>query len=320
MIHNIQILRAFAALNVVYFHIIMSADSYDQPVDFFFVLDGWGASGVDIFFVISGFVMVLTQSVREKKALHFLTSRIIRIVPVYWFLTMCFILLYFVFPQGFRELKPNIMDTIYSLLFLSGVTGEDFPLLHVGWTLEYEMLFYLLFCIGIFFGRQNTLIFFPAVILGLLSFTGIVELLAIEFVLGMLCARLYLSRALRNLAVPALIVGLCWFLMTILFKVDLDRFFLFGIPSFFLVFGLANIKQSKNRLLNYVGDASYSIYLVQVFTIPIFYKFSSQFLSKLDGDLLSLFALIVTGWFGCLVYSFIEKPMTSLLKRNFRGS
>jgi surface polysaccharide O-acyltransferase-like enzyme len=71
MLYNLQILRAFAALNVVYFHIIKSAESYRQPVVLFSFLDGWGANGVDVFFVISGFVMVYTQSVREKKALTF---------------------------------------------------------------------------------------------------------------------------------------------------------------------------------------------------------------------------------------------------------
>jgi len=319
MLHNIQILRAFAALNVVYFHIIMTAESYELPVSFFLVLDGWGASGVDIFFVISGFVMVLTQSISEKKALNFLVSRVLRIVPIYWLLTIFLLLLYFVFPQGFRELKPNIMNTIHSLLFLSGVAGDNFPFLHVGWTLEYEMLFYLLFCLAIFFGGKNTLILFPSVILGLLATTGTIGLIAIEFVLGMLCARLYLSGAFRNLAVPALFVALCWLLISIFFKVDIDRLLLFGMPSFFLIFGLVNIKQSKNRFLNYLGDASYSIYLIQVFAIPLFYKISSQFLSTLDGDLLSIFALIVTGGFGCLVYRFIEKPITHFLKRNIGG-
>ena len=315
MLHNLQILRAFAALNVVYFHIIKSAETYGQPVVLFGFLDGWGANGVDVFFVISGFVMVYTQSMREKKALTFFANRLVRIVPIYWFLTMFLLLLYFVYPIAFRELKPNSLSTLYSFFFLSGATRNELPLLYVGWTLEYEMLFYTLFCVGIFLGKGNIQIFFPSVILGLLAISGTVQLIALEFVLGMWCARLYLSRSFKNFAVPAVLIGLCWFIMSIFFKVEIDRLFLYGIPSFILIFGLVQINQSKNSLLNYLGDASYSIYLVQVFTIPIFYKITSLLLPSVNGDVLSILALISSCGFGCLVYRYVESPMTKRLKR-----
>jgi peptidoglycan/LPS O-acetylase OafA/YrhL len=66
MINNLQILRAFAAINVVLFHIIGTSVSYGQGVVQFSFLEGWGANGVDIFFVISGFVMVYTQLKNPK--------------------------------------------------------------------------------------------------------------------------------------------------------------------------------------------------------------------------------------------------------------
>jgi peptidoglycan/LPS O-acetylase OafA/YrhL len=314
MLHNLQILRAFAALNVVYFHIIKGAESYGQPVVLFAFLDGWGANGIDIFFVISGFVMVYTQSVREKKALIFLANRVVRIVPIYWFLTMFLLFLYFVYPSGFRELRPDKMSTLYSLFFLSGATGNGSPLLYLGWTLEYEMLFYALFCVGIFLGKENVQILFPSVILGLLAITGTVQLIAFEFILGMLCAKIYLSGVLKRLAVPALLVAISWFVTTIFFRFDIDRLFLYGVPSFFLVFGLVHIIQSKNVFLSFLGDSSYSIYLVQVFTIPIFYKISSHITPAFNADVLSILALIASGGIGCLVYLLIEKPMIHYLK------
>lgn len=314
MLYNLQILRAFAALNVVYFHIIKSAESYGQPVVLYGFLDGWGASGVDVFFVISGFVMVFTQSVRQKSAHIFFANRLVRIVPIYWFLTMSLLFLYFVYPIGFREFKLDKSSTFYSLFFLSGAVENDLPLLYVGWTLEYEMLFYTLFCVGIFLGKGKFQILFPSVILGLLAITGTVQLIALEFVLGMLCARLYLSRSFKNFAMPAILIALCWFMISIFLKVEIDRLFLYGIPSFILVFGLAQIKQSKNRLFIYLGDASYSIYLVQVFTIPIFYKTTSLLLPSVNGDVLSILALISSGWFGCLVYRYLERPMTNRIK------
>jgi exopolysaccharide production protein ExoZ len=313
-LNNLQVLRAFAALNVVYFHIIVAAKSYSQPVYFFSIFEGWGENGVDIFFVISGFVIVYTQSVREKNALDFLKRRILRIVPIYWFLTICLLLLYLALPSAFREYKPDLTQTVYSFLFLSGSVTSTLPLLLVGWTLEYEMLFYVLFCIGILLGKKLTPIIFSTAVLSILVITGLIGLIAIEFILGMLCAKLYLSGVLKKLAISFLIVALGWFVATIFFKIGVDRLFLYGVPSFILIFALAHIRQAQNKLLIYLGDASYSIYLVQFFTIFAFYKASSELFPTLNGDLLSILALIASGGFGCFFYQFIEKPLVNYLK------
>lgn len=85
-------------------------------------------------------------------------------------------------------------------------------------------------------------------------------------------------------------------------------------PSFFIVFGLLYCPQIKNRLFTYLGDASYSIYLVQMLTIPAFYKISSKLLSGWNGDVLALFCLISSVGFGCIIYSLIEKPITLKIK------
>ena len=61
MIVNIQYLRAFAAINVVFLHVLIGAESYNRPAGILSFFGNWGANGVDIFFVISGFVMIYTQ-------------------------------------------------------------------------------------------------------------------------------------------------------------------------------------------------------------------------------------------------------------------
>ena len=84
---NIQFLRAFAALNVVLFHILSTAHTYGyKPISLEF-LAGWGACGVDLFFVISGFIMVYIQSVKERSPTEFIVERILRVCPTYWLLT-----------------------------------------------------------------------------------------------------------------------------------------------------------------------------------------------------------------------------------------
>ena len=145
MISNIQILRAIAAILVVAFHTVLAAKSYNLPTEFFYKVDIWGAAGVDIFFIISGFIMVYIQINKKKKPLDFLKDRIERIVPLYWFLTLFIAALLIVFPQAFRELSLSANHLINSLFFINYFNGDDHPLLYVGWTLEYEMLFYIVY-------------------------------------------------------------------------------------------------------------------------------------------------------------------------------
>ena len=73
VILNLQYLRAFAAINVVLFHIIGTATSYGYKPDFFSSLEGWGQNGVDIFFVISGFVMYYIQYQKKEVVSSFLS-------------------------------------------------------------------------------------------------------------------------------------------------------------------------------------------------------------------------------------------------------
>jgi len=96
MFTNIQALRAFAALNVVLFHAIGAGMAYDMKPLFLAPLEGWGANGVDVFFVISGFVMMVAQQQNPKSPRAFLRGRVARIVPVYWAATALMVLVFVV--------------------------------------------------------------------------------------------------------------------------------------------------------------------------------------------------------------------------------
>ncbi len=93
MIVNIQYLRAFAAINVVIYHIIGTATDYGKRPEIHSFFEGWGENGVDIFFVISGFVMMHSQNINQKDTVSFIYSRLTRIVPIYWILTTVFYLI-----------------------------------------------------------------------------------------------------------------------------------------------------------------------------------------------------------------------------------
>ena len=72
MIKNLQCLRAFAAINVVYFHTLLASESYGKLVSILTIIGTWGQNGVDIFFVLSGFVMIHTQIQKPKKFMNFI--------------------------------------------------------------------------------------------------------------------------------------------------------------------------------------------------------------------------------------------------------
>ena len=103
IIKNIQVLRAFAALSVLFLHTVYAVNDYN-----FFQLtknfSSWGDFGVDIFFIISGFIMIYIKR-SQKNALYFLKKRISRILPLYWFFNILYLFLFILFPTSFRTLQ-----------------------------------------------------------------------------------------------------------------------------------------------------------------------------------------------------------------------
>src|SRR5882672_247790 len=137
MLDSVQALRALAALCVVVYH-----------VDFV----GRGAFGVDIFFVISGFIIC---HVTAKDHDGFLRKRLIRIVPLYWAGTLCLYCLGLVAPRLLQS-EPTLSGLVNSLLFIPYAKegGRVYPILFLGWTLNYEMFFYALFACALALNRR----------------------------------------------------------------------------------------------------------------------------------------------------------------------
>lgn len=313
MLNNIQVLRGFAALIVVVFHIVGASNSYKIPAEIFGLTGGLGRSGVDIFFVVSGFIMVYTQHNKEKKPLNFIKDRIIRVVPIYWIFSCLFLVLYFIMPTIFREFQPNIGFIISSFLFSSEWFFDKHPLLSVGWTLEYEMLFYIIFSIALVLKTQKRFIF-PVILILILPLFPHVDYVIYEFLLGMLVAKIYLSRKYESYGMLLLFIGILLFTVLNIFTNEWHRLIIFGIPAFFIVLGALYLPSIKNKLLLHLGDASYSVYLIQVFTLPAFYKVSTLYLTFLGGEILAVLALLCTAIAGSLCYFCVEKPLTKFLK------
>jgi exopolysaccharide production protein ExoZ len=346
-IPSIQVLRALAALAVIYTHI-----RYDFSVKFA-VADfpphiGLLDTGVDMFFVISGFVMVYASErlfQRRGGPHEFLARRILRIVPLYWATSLA-ALAYILVRQRASDLVPSAVFYKWaaaSFLFLpyARTNGELSPLNGVGWTLNYEMLFYAVFAIAVCLSRRGAvaaiaLLFAAMVLVGLRfgplpnPFAFWCEPLILEFVLGMLVAV-----ALREgwrlppwLAHGIILAGLAIFLLEEHFAPATSRVLAWGLPSALVVAGLTLNAGSRGvrhpgllaRTFGFLGAASYAIYLVHPFALaaPRLLHFG------LAGDgitppaqpwLYASLQLVAAVAAGVIVHLGVERPVTRALRR-----
>jgi len=276
----------------------------------------WGASGVDIFFVISGFLMMYIQAERPKSPQAFLWNRAVRIVPLYWGLTTCMIGLQLAAPSAFTAAKMDLGHILQSFGFISSIIASP-PILHVGWSLEYEMLFYLIFALSLFFRQLTCGAFFVAASLIVLVIFSLLQPIAFEFLAGM---GLWFVLKNRHIGVRPFF-GLCclciWaiglMLGTAMMEAGQWRIVYWGVPSLALVVGCLTLPQKSWRWALFLGNASYAIYLVQVFTLPAFYKVVTLLNFPEWGNFISITAVVFTLAFGGLVHVIAERPIGRLI-------
>lgn len=146
-LYNIQALRGVAVLLVVLFHLKAIEKKYGGNntilPDFF----DFGIFGVDLFFVISGFIMVVVTKGKfqnTKQAFLFLYHRASRIYPTYWVYSILVLVVLIIRPSLVNNSQGNQTDILASFLLWP---SETLPLVMVGWTLIHEMYFYLGFFI-----------------------------------------------------------------------------------------------------------------------------------------------------------------------------
>ena len=317
MLINLQLLRGFAALNVVLLHSIETSASYGYETDFIAFFDGWGANGVDIFFVISGFVMLYTQLDNKNSPKDFLINRAIRIIPIYWLLTLAIIAIYFVSPFGIHERVISTEWALASFGFLSNALVGKGPIISLGWTLEWEMLFYLVFGLSLWFRSWTlTLLTTCAALLGVAFFVS--NFILVEFIAGLFIALLYKHYGYQRYGIFSLVLGIILLSLSLFDSVKLvtdNRVILWGLPSIFIVYGVISVPQMKSKIGKLLGDASYSIYLIQVLSIPIYYKFLSVLNIQMNNDVLVIACLFATAIGGVAMYLLVEKPIVSFLKK-----
>lgn len=308
---NVQMLRAFAALSVVFFHAIGTSESYGFGTSLLSRLKEWGASGVDMFFVISGFIMVYVQIHKHYSPVTFFANRLIRIAPLYWSLSAMMVILYVAAPSMFRQMELTPQWTVASLLFLSAAIGESYPILIVGWTLELEMLFYLIFSVSLLLKPiKASILLSVAAIVVFVALTG--KTIMLEFAFGMMIGFFSARRQFGLILLRvSLMTGVSLLVLSLALRgTQLDRVIIWGVPSALIVFALVNLRQYKLPLLAKLGDASYSIYLVQVFTLPVFYKLLKWFGAGPAGsDVYITMSVLATAIVGYVTYILYESKI-----------
>lgn len=344
---NIQHLRAIAALTVVFSHLVASAHAIARSGHTSFAIPPiFGTFGVDVFFVISGFIMYYTSSGQFGEpgaTAQFLRRRLIRIVPIYWILTMVQAVVLFVSRMDDANGQISLAQVLKSLLFIPYLsdTGKYRPLLGVGWTLNFEMLFYVVFGVALLFRRRIGvallfLVFAGAIVVGQMARpSGALGAwtmpVSIEFLAGVLLAAAYVhvpgwaGRVVVPAAAGAVALVLfqhfCVAPTAYLHDELLWRAQHWAVAALIVLFALMARQSSgtlaASRVLARIGDSSYSLYLTHTIWIGLF----TATLAKLHLDRFlnpylfffgSAALAVVIGW---LFHIMIEAPLTQALSR-----
>jgi exopolysaccharide production protein ExoZ len=315
---SIQYLRALAALSVVAYHACQWA-----RIDF-----DIGSAGVDVFFVISGFIMWRTTSTGEAKPLSFLRKRAIRIAPLYWVVTLGLVVAALAVPDRFKDIQPTPWHVFASLAFIQHLNpqGVPFPILPPGWTLNYEAVFYLLFAAALLLPVARRPMVLTLALAGL-TFFGFVyppayimlcNPLLLEFAAGMWLAR-FMEEGLvpgRHAGWALFIGGVSMFacMHLIGFQWDLWRPLFWGFPALMIVAGLTAVEQDGGLrdipVLKSLGDASYSIYLTHTLTMGA----AGVSLGIWNTPFFPPIAFVIGVAGGWLVWRFAEAPVQTLLR------
>jgi len=336
---SVQILRAVAALSVVAHHVQLDfVTRMGLPAALPDL--NLGAAGVDVFFVISGFVMVHASEPlfgRAEGPRLFWLRRLIRIVPLYWAVTSVYLALALLLPDmATSRYSPALIAASYLFVPFPREDGIWQPVAGLGWTLNYEMFFYLVFGLSLAFRRTAAVagiaaVLVLAVALGLIAgpLPGALgfwtDPIILEFVFGMMLA-LAMRAGLRLQPATAVFLmgaGLLALALALPMRMvmGLPRGLAWGLPVALFVAGavLGDFRRSEGalaRVLGAIGDASYSLYLLHPFVIRCFRELWGHGLIDAAAWPWAYAALVVAGAIAAALvsYRFFERPVTRVLQ------
>jgi len=345
---SLEMLRALAALSVVFFHtqIIFTGRTGIVP---FGGLFGAGSRGVDVFFVLSGFIIAYVHAGdlgRPRRVGHYFYSRFIRIYPSVWIVSLLALAVYLLGFGGADKAGKLTPGSIVDSFLLLPQAGD--ALVNVTWSLKFEIFFYLLFSIAIL--RRSVglwlIALWQAGILAVylsgrqLEWSWVAFYLrpiTLEFGLGVLCAWVVINRARfaplasPRLAGSALAVAASAFVGADLVQAydpttlaALPDFLVFGLSAAVIVISLALLDIQRRfrvpRVLVMLGGASYSIYLVHFSTISLLAAFMTRGDRVPMNNAVFLAVALIGIFFGFAFHHWIDRPLHRFLRNRERRS
>ncbi|QKC92008.1 acyltransferase [Mesorhizobium sp. NZP2234] len=343
---QVQVLRALAATSVALRHAQHDAASLELEAGRTF--QAWNpipwSAGVDIFFVISGLIMVHTSRQLFAKtggARLFLSRRIARIIPLYWSVTTLYLVVALLAPTFLNQTYINSRFVIESYFFIPATRPDGVvqPLYELGWTLNYEMLFYVLFAAAIVLPMRWAVTVLLTTLVGMVfagrlaaplrePFAFWTDPIILEFALGVMvgimCASGLRPSGLIRACVAA--TGLAALMLAAAFpeiSVGIARPVVYGIPASLIVWSAAlapSELRHESRAARWgagVGDASFALYLLHPFVIRamriIFWR--TGLILLLGPWTFIALALATTFGVALITYRLFEKPLTGRARR-----
>ena len=335
-LYPVQYLRAAAALVVMFFHVsVLSQETWGLDPQ---RVDHVGAAGVDLFFVISGFIMaMIVDRPGRFEGREFWIRRVARVAPAYWVITVFVFALAALAPSLFHSTTADILRLLASLFFLPVDlgSGSTTPLLVVGWTLNYEIFFYAIVAVtaGLFSDRRLLIasgVILGAVLAGIvfdpahLSLAFYTDTILLEFLFGILIFRTWKETGSEGFSfAPLAVFALGFVLLVVQWErplVDLRPLF-WGVPAAAVLYGGLGALSFKSPFLARLGDWSYAVYLTHVFVITFYVKFAipTAPLNELPWQVHYMIMTVAAFAVAGVYYTLVERPLSRWTLRRLRS-
>lgn len=326
MLNSIQTLRALAAWLVVFHHYMQVAHNFELTDTISVSLFKYGSIGVDLFFVISGFVIYLSASGKTQTPTTFAMHRIARIAPAYWLFSFVTAVVLIYAPGVVPMTMYDPLFLIKSLLFIPAQNPAGiglYPIVTVGWTLNYEMAFYAIFFLSLFAPAKLRIL---AIVIGVLllrkflpklgdDFLFFKNKIVYEFLFGVFIAYAHQKGLIQK--IPAVIAvfmtGMAIWIIIGYGEVSHDPFKA-GLPCAAILIAAVSQERYFSRigLIGKLGDWSYSTYLCHVLVICAMVQLQNA-LSLNEWATVALIVLGI-GLVSCASFNLVEKPISRLTK------
>ena len=326
LLTTLQAGRALAAIAVVIHHTEIGTDAFvarmPQAMEHLFK---FGYLGVDFFFVLSGFIIYFSCAQQEKSksaALSFLRKRLTRIFVPYWPIMAALVCAYAVMPS----LSATDREWSWPATLLLFPVAKP-PALSVAWTLQHELVFYLLFAATFFSGTLVHAAFLWCAAIAAAAITGVgatqpasffVGVIDLEFLFGIVCAIVTTQKAQAPdwIYYIGAVTSFAAFLWT---GADLDHRVLFGLTIALVIIPIVRLEMtgrlSAPGWLLFLGNASYAIYLIHIPLLSVTSRVAARvpLLNTWQGAM--LFGLLTSVLMGCIYHVLIERPALRMVRQ-----